>query len=236
MPATTTAAPALARGLALLEDLSADGPRSLEHLARDHAWPKTSVLRLLQTLEEAGAVARDPASKRWMAVKRLVPDQQDAGERARLGALLAQLAEATGGTAEWWVAGGPGLVLAARHEPEAGEVTVRARIGFRRALDELEAVTAAACAAGLAQPDGSCWRWRDGRRCPASAAETADLLAQVRAHDGLAWDAASNPQGVVRVARAWPGTQPRGILAVALVPTGWPGSPPAAVATALGQA
>lgn len=236
MPATP-AAPALARGLALLEDLSCDGPRSLEHLARDHAWPKTSVLRLLQTLEEAGAVARDPASKRWIAVKRLVPDQQDAGERARLAARLAQLAAAAGSTAEWWVVGERNLVLAARHEPEAGEVTVRARIGFRRELDELEAVTVAACAAGLAEPGIAPWRWRAGQRQPASEAERAVLLAQARDRGGLAWDECCNPHGVVRVARPWPGDGPaQGVLALALVPAGWTGSPSPAVVEALRQA
>jgi DNA-binding IclR family transcriptional regulator len=231
MPATPSAAPALTRGLALLEDLSIDGQRSLEHLARDHAWPKTSVLRLLQTLEAAGAVARDPASKRWMAVKRLVPDQGDAGERARLAAVLAHLAEASGGTAEWWVADGDRLVLAARHEPEAGEVAVRARIGYRRELAELEAATVAACAAGLGTTARRPWIWRDGRRVHLAAATVAARLAEARARQGMSWDETANPHGV---ARPWPSlAAPAGVLAVALVARDWPGRPPAPALAAL---
>lgn len=236
MAPPTSAAPALARGLALLEDLSSAGPRSLEQLTRSHAWPKTSVLRLLQALEAAGAVVRDPASKRWLAVKRLVPDDREAGERVRLAALLARLAEDTGGTAEYWVAEGGELVLAARHEPETGEVTVRARLGFRRDLHELEATALVAVAANCQRAAGRCWRWQDGQR---QAVPVAEFQRQVEAASrlGVAWDAAVNANGVVRVAAPWRSDgRLRGIVAVALAVQAWAGQPPEAVLAALRRA
>ena len=236
MATSPVAAPALARGFVLLEDLSSAGPRSLEHLALRHHWPKTSVLRLLLTLEGLGAVMREPTSKRWQAVKRLVPDDRDASERARLAALLARLAGDTGGTAEFWVLDGSHLVLAARHEPDIGEVTVRARLGFRRDLLEMEATTIIACATASTHPPSGSWVWRNGKRTPVPRAELRGRLAAA-AQSGIAWDAEPNPHGVVRVASPWrTAGRLHGIVAVALADPSWTGTPSDATVAALHRA
>ncbi|MBD3314210.1 MAG: helix-turn-helix domain-containing protein [Chitinivibrionales bacterium] len=57
-------APALTRGLMVLERLARHGASSLEHLSRATGLPKTSVLRLLAALEWHGAVVRNPHDKR----------------------------------------------------------------------------------------------------------------------------------------------------------------------------
>lgn len=74
MPTTTAAdpAPALGRGIAILRHLEREGSCSLEQLARHFRWPKASLLRLTESLRQAGVVVRDPLSKRYRALVQLV--------------------------------------------------------------------------------------------------------------------------------------------------------------------
>ena len=72
---TTTAAdpaPALGRGIAILRHLEQEGSCSLEQLARHFRWPKASLLRLTESLRQAGVVVRDPLTKRYRALVQLV--------------------------------------------------------------------------------------------------------------------------------------------------------------------
>ncbi|MEX1015776.1 MAG: helix-turn-helix domain-containing protein [Phycisphaeraceae bacterium] len=215
-------APALGRGLALLRRLESDGPLSLERLAAVTGWPKSSVARLLRSLELAGIVAREPATRRYRPLVRLV-DAAPAGDR--LAAAWAEhagpLAERLGQTLEWYRFDGQGLVMIDRREPETAVVSVRARIGFRRTLDEFDALTQTALAFGLPQrqwPRRAMWAWINGTRCPVSRAKVRDHVRDVQRH-GTAVDLGVNEHSVRRYALAVcdPDRALTGVIAVAQV-------------------
>ena len=115
-------APALARGLQLLDQLAVDGQASLEKLAARNGWPKSSVLRFLQTLEQAGAVLQDPASRHWRALKHLQPlEPPSLPPLEQVRKQLPGLAQGTGHCAELYLWQGNRLRLIDRAEPDSGE-------------------------------------------------------------------------------------------------------------------
>jgi DNA-binding IclR family transcriptional regulator len=81
------ATPALTRGIALLRLLENGEALSLEAVARQTGWPKSSLSRLLATLAELGLVARDSGHRTHRALMRLVPLAADSAafERAQIG-------------------------------------------------------------------------------------------------------------------------------------------------------
>jgi len=133
-------APALGRGIWLLRELGRQGPLTLEALAARSTWPKTSVARLLQSLEQSGLIARDGSTRAYHAQVRLVPTAvaDEVLQHARQA--LPTLSKQTGQTAELYTPRPDGLVMVDRSEPTDGEVHVRARVGFLRTPEELEAV------------------------------------------------------------------------------------------------
>lgn len=210
-------APALTRGLALVELLAEEGHCHLERLAARSGWPKSSVLRYLQAMEGAGVVRQDPLSKGWELLKvlrALEAEETDplSPHRRRLSGLALQ----TGHCAELYALNGTDIRLVDRADPAPGEVTLNARIGFIRGHEELEAVTLVFFAYGpLSAAGRRFWRWEGGERTPVPA-RTRDLaLAAVRA-DGLARDHDFNINGIRRFAIPLEeaGTL-KGILAVA---------------------
>ena len=60
-------APALKKGIQLLERLSEKGQQNLETLAKDLDEPKASVLRYLDTLLALDLIGKDPVSKEYTA-------------------------------------------------------------------------------------------------------------------------------------------------------------------------
>jgi DNA-binding IclR family transcriptional regulator len=145
--------------VALLRSLEA-GPGSLDELTRTHGWPKPSLLRLLRSLERAGLVHRDQATRRWQALMRLVSCQgAELLLRARVAGSLPALAEAIGHTVELYRFAGTTMDLIERAESQTGGVAVRARIGFQRTFDEAEAVTLIAAAYAQAPSPRRRWRW-----------------------------------------------------------------------------
>ncbi len=96
-------APALERGLALLETVAAaSAPPTFNDLLRRSAWPKASVARLLGVLREAGYMEKDPRSGGYRVGPRaaLLTGRLPVAERLRLLAepVLEQLAGETGHT------------------------------------------------------------------------------------------------------------------------------------------
>lgn len=198
-----SSAPALTRGLQLLEQLALDGQSSLEKLAARNGWPKSSVLRCLQTLEQAGAVRQDPASKRWQALRRLqLLDGPAIGPLESARKKLPGIAERSGHCAELYQLKDGGLILFDRAEPESTEVTVKARIGFQRDLKEWEATAliAYAYAAELTLPD-KVWCWKKGKKKKLSPEKRDQRMAAVR-EKGIAIDTDFNEFGIRRFAVA----------------------------------
>ncbi|MEM1211040.1 MAG: helix-turn-helix domain-containing protein [Planctomycetota bacterium] len=216
-------APALTRGLSLLRRLGEGGAKTLEELARESGWPKTSVLRCLQSLERMGAVRRDPMDRRFSAVVRLMRADEASARAAlveRYAGELRRLAEGSGQTAELHAWDGAVLTLIDRREAASAEVTAIARVGFRRDLLELDALTQ--CVMGWAG-----WRPGKGQRQWAWDRGVMQWLTR-RAVDGVvegvlqrggAIDLGINPHGVRRYARPllYEGGALEGVLAVAQV-------------------
>jgi DNA-binding IclR family transcriptional regulator len=235
--------PGLARGIRLLE-LMADGEsRSLEALVRLTDWPKASVFRLLQTLCALGMLRRHETDRTYSAACTIVPLDTSAAQpdlNRRLPEILANLAQSTGQTAEWYVPTPEGLILVQRSEPENQEVRVVARIGFRRDwTGELEAVASIGNAYGRPPrcPNPRYWTYmEEGTKKTLSAEEVVRTLASARS-DGLAQDAHYNLNGVRRSAAAISGSgRLLGILALAESFRPGPEPSPLPVQNALRQA
>lgn len=197
-------APALTRGIELIERLATDGACSLEQLARSQKWPKSSTLRLLKSLERAGVVARDPATKRYQALSRLTPiASAEQALRATSAQAMIELAEATRHTVELHQFEGSRVRMIDRSEPEAIEVWVRARIGFERRFDEIDALAQVALAFGVERarwPRTGGWYW-DGadHRRPLGSEQLDAVVEEVRRRE-VAVDLGVNPNGVRRYA------------------------------------
>jgi DNA-binding IclR family transcriptional regulator len=211
-------APALSRGLVLLALLDRSGPARLEDLATSARLPKPSVLRLLRTLQTAGAADREPGGKRWRALARLVPTADIATTlRARAAAALDHLCLRSGHIAELYALEDRGLRMIDRREPAGCAVTLRAQIGFLRDWNEAEAVAQLGLAFGAA-PVTRHWAYRDGK--PARLAVTAlrRKLSRVR-DERVAVDFEANVHGVRRIAVPIVDSQRRlsGALAIAAI-------------------
>lgn len=195
--------PALSRGLALLGKLERDGAASLERLTRDLALPKSSVARLLRTLEAAGAVWRDPITKRYHARLRLAP-VADPGAALRAGfrAVADELTARCVQTVELHRFDGRTLTMIDRLEPDDSLVTAKARIGFQRSFDEVDALTQLVLAHGLPEsdwPGGRNWSWQSGRKQPVAKAKRSAMVDTAR-RTGVALDTDVNEQGIFRYA------------------------------------
>lgn len=220
-PALETAdpAPALTRGLALLRRLSTDGSASLEQLAEESGWPKSSVARLLTSLTAAGAVERDVATRHYSARVRLVSiDAREEAWISRWRPLAAILAEQAGHTAELFSWAGGRLTMIDRCEPAGAMVSAKARIGFQRELSEFDALTQVAVAFG-GTAVSRFWAWQGGVKSPVSAALRRQRIDRLL-NEGSGCDLGVNSNGICRYAAPVLGTEPgsdRRLLAVVAI-------------------
>jgi DNA-binding IclR family transcriptional regulator len=218
--ADTQRVPALQRGIALHRALERRGEATLDTLAAECHIPKASALRLLRTLVDLGMAHRNPSTRTYRPAMRLVPLTSPGIDFARRVAdALEHLARSTGYTAEWYVQAPEGMVLTRRHEPESQQVHVVAQIGFVRTLDgELDAVAAAALAAGVAElaPKARYWSYgQDGIRTMLSRPQARHIVAETFTR-GFSFDPHFNTNGVKRVAVAvMAGAAAAGILSLA---------------------
>lgn len=212
-------APALTRGVRLLERLGRDGPQVLERLSAESGVAKSTTLRLLAALERIGMVARDPATRRWHARVALVAGRDDEAESARLRQVLAELAKASGHAAEAWLWSDGRSSMIDRADPEDVSTAVRARIGSGRDPSEVDAVMLVAFAHA---PGGPVWLPRQtqaaDRRQVVVARPALAAQVEVCRRSGCAVDAGINANGVRRFAAPWLDAQGkfRGAVAVAV--------------------
>lgn len=158
-------APALAKGLWILQLLNQEGPLRLERLSEITHEPKASILRYLNTLIQLHFVTRDPQTKLFSAAINLVPLKNMTSTWDELVySALASLSDEFSLTTEWYIPHAHGLIVAKQVTPEASQVSVRAKVGFIRPLnDELEAVTRC----GLIHqelPPTQFWQWGEQDR------------------------------------------------------------------------
>ncbi|MFW5846498.1 MAG: helix-turn-helix domain-containing protein, partial [Planctomycetota bacterium] len=193
-------APAIGRGFALLDYLALNGPTSLERLCADLGIPKSSGLRLLESLQLNRAVQRDPHSKRYRALLRLGPaDHGAAGLQHRAAELAPAVAETEDVILEVYALHSGVPTMVDRFVPEGLQAPdVQARIGFLRELHELDATAQVAFAWGPLTPPDDVWAWtgpHGQRSLPED--EVRRVLQRCRRRGGGV-DLAPNPQHVRR--------------------------------------
>ena len=215
-----TAVPALKRGFEILELLNRHDALSLEEIASETKVPKASILRILDTLTELGAVIRLKERKAYRALSLLMPRQQDFKQYLRFQ--LQELADKCDACVEWYEADSQGMRIAQRYSAPQNEVQVQARLGFiRQWYEEVEAVSL--CALAFSQrmdalpSDADLWSYdHDGEHRVVSHAEL-----QQRIHDArqtqIICDTYYNDHGIRRMAApVFKDDQLYGIIALAL--------------------
>lgn len=215
----STPAPALERGITLLKLLTKT--LSLEEIAAATGLPRSSLLRLLDTLIHCGVVKRNETNKHYSATHVLTSLPGTVNREQQIQRRLERIATATGETAEWYVMSGKGMTMLRRATPKNQEVGVTARTGFRRAFDvEFEAVCRVARAwlpTGKLPFTGMSPGGEQGKKLP--AAEAKKLQKQAKEY-GWAADPIPNSNGVRRCACIVTDEEgPIGILAVAEIVT-----------------
>lgn len=126
-----TSAPALERGLRLLQLLEGKLPMTLDQISREINTPKASTLRLLSTMEQMEIVRKNP-DKHYQALYRLQPLQSPLEQfRDTLSTKMGTLVESTGCTVEWYEPTSEGMQLIQQTNPDT-ELCVQARPGYLR--------------------------------------------------------------------------------------------------------
>jgi len=221
---TKVPVPGLARGLVLLQILADGRSATLDYFAQQTGFPKSSILRQLETLQSMHMVMRDDSTREYFALQRLVPLRMLNRHMERmLEAVMGDLSETTGATAEWYVPVPEGMALVRRTEPPERGARVLAQIGFIRRWDykHLETVSTLALAWHPDAPSpAEVGRKRfiyqtDGIAKPVSLSIIEKHVAEAR-RLGYGWDEAFNENGVRRIACVvLQNNELAGILAVA---------------------
>ncbi len=213
-------APALAKGLQVIETLQQHGPMILEELAGATAISKASLLRIVDTLIMLGAVERDAISRKYQATVKLIAVNGIAHDKEQLiHTALVQLSTQTGLTTEWYIQTADGMMIVDRVEPLGKPVKVVANIGYIRHLTgEFEAVARIAIANRAdIEPDwNQYWNYLKGEIQKLYRAEFNQLLTEATAAECV-MDDEYNPNGIRRMAVAIKDTNGKlyGIIALA---------------------
>lgn len=196
-----TGAPALVRGIRILQLLTQEGPMLLEQISANLDIPKASAFRLLSTLEQIRMIRRDP-DKSYSALYRLRPlvDSRTSFYEALDGRMLHLVGE-TNCTIEWYEETQDGMQLVLQKHPDC-ELCVQARPGFLRDWrTEFEAVTRIAHAFAARAPklaSSKCYK-TNGVMVELRKTEIQSMIRSVKARQS-AIDEAFNSNGVRRVA------------------------------------
>src|SRR4051812_28853893 len=149
-------APALGRGLHILRLLDGRPGSTLEDLVRATAWPRSSLARLLASLERNGAVSRADG-RGWRATALLAPTA-DAGALdawRRAPAALARL----GVRGELYAFAADGPVLMATEEPQDWTMRSAVQPGWHADPAELLAPVQLWWAHAADVPPRRGWHW-----------------------------------------------------------------------------
>lgn len=213
-----TPAPALSRGFAILRTLEVESPLSLEILAARLKLPKTSLFRLLETMQGIGCV-RKTAEKKYepLWVLRPIIDSQTSFVE-RLVACMKNLCKQTNCSVEWYEHSSDGMRMMRQELPDT-EVCVKARPGFVCGWGpEFNATTqiAYAFAEDAPSPKGKFVAFRTNGVMEKISLSSVRRKIHAARETATARDPAFNTNGVRRWAAAvHSGRQFLGILAVA---------------------
>ena len=198
-------APALAKGLQVIQVLQLHDAMILEELAVITAIPKASLLRMLDTLLMLKFIERDATTRKYRTIVRLITDNDNNRDREQLiHDALVELSATTGLTTEWYIPNFEGAVIVDRVEPADRAVKVVAKIGFIRQLTgEFEAVARLAIANRDKFKPGinNYWLYKAGKKEPLVEQEFKQLLIDASSQ-GYCIDGEYNNNGIRRMAGA----------------------------------
>ncbi len=203
-----TSVPGLARGIVLLRILADGRSATLDDFARLTGYPKSSILRQLDTLQAMDLIARDMTTNLYFALQRLVPMRMpDQHFDLMINAVLGELARMLDSAAEWYVPVPEGLVLVRRIDPQQHRLQEMAQIGYVRRWNwELEAVSTLGYAwhedapeLPSASENKLCRFVRNGVVKPLSLSQARAAIEAARER-GYVWDPVFNDNSVRRVA------------------------------------
>lgn len=128
MASVESSAPALSRGFAVLRALESESPLSLDAVASRLKLPKTSLFRLLETMQKIGCISKT-AEKKYepLWVLKPVSDSQTSFVE-RLITCMKHLCKLTDCTIEWYEYAPEGMRMIRQELPDV-EVCVKARPG-----------------------------------------------------------------------------------------------------------
>ncbi len=165
-------------------------------------WPKSSILRIMQTLMSLGAVARDPDTLVFRALLRLTPiNTEDQHLREHCAPAISELCKRTRQTIELHRFAPNDVEMIDRQEPEDANVCVRARVGWRHPLAEFDSIMQICFAFGsqdLSQLP-SLWFWLGRDKSPLTRKTVEQTLTKVK-KDQFATDLSININSVRRYA------------------------------------
>ncbi len=202
-----SSAPALERGLMILETLQASGPLSLDDLAARCPIPKSSLLRLVSTLQARGYVQRRDSDKCYLnRVSFMFKPPEDRSREEKIQFALENLCRELGFTTEWYSPQKEYAQLTQRAESRDGAVQIRASIGFQRFWwGELDAV---ACIAHAALPlkagpeqVSQLTRYQNGKLIPHSRNSYRKVIDGIDLNHAF-YDTEYNANGIRRMAQA----------------------------------
>lgn len=214
--------PGLSRGLKVLKILNNGSEMSLNELLKSTNIPKSSMLRIIQTLQDHGYIARSTSGKAYYSEIRLISHtKENSFWEKKLAETLNSLADSTANTVEWYIPCQEGFMLINRSEPASTEIRIKAKTGFVRKLHdgcEMEAVTRVGAALrdeNMFIPHSS-WTYKpDGKRYQLSEKEATFIVKQARTKY-YASEEFYNLNGIKRTACAiLKNNKLRGILALA---------------------
>ena len=208
-------APALSRGIAVMQALQhAASGLSLDELAAAVRAPKSSLLRILRSLELSDWIQRT-ADKRYQS-RVIIQDATVITSRSwneQLHECLRELSRRLLLTVEWYEPEGKALVIRWRQEHAQGSVQVKAQLGFtRNAIGEIDAVARQLIAHGEVEAGQHAWRYRNGERRRLTARQRLGLSQDSAL---VTHDTEYNSNGVRRLAGAILDAQGR-LIVVAL--------------------
>ncbi|MEM9400052.1 MAG: helix-turn-helix domain-containing protein [Verrucomicrobiota bacterium] len=196
-------APALTRGLDILQILEEQGACSLEFLTQETGWPKSSIARLMTSMENYGAVIRDPSSKAYQSLYRLVPTTaEETVLRELFRERLQELAEMSQLSTEFYLFENSKLLLKEIFEPTNPVIRINYQPGAVYELQDVEAVALIVLTFGLQEnnwPAGPLNCWEEGRQKKITGRRLMENVRLARQEE-IAIDSEFNNVGIRRFA------------------------------------
>ncbi|MEM9444894.1 MAG: helix-turn-helix domain-containing protein [Verrucomicrobiota bacterium] len=194
-------APALTRGLDILQILEEEGPASLEFLSQHTGWPKSSIARLLQSLENYGAIVRDSFTKLYTTQLRLIPSSpEETLLRDLCRTELQELSEAIDLTVELYAYQDSRIILKEIIEPEAPALRLTLKVGDSHDLLQYGALSLQVLSFILpeeAWPQDNLWYYQQGKKKKVTGRKLVESINATR-HDRVAYDEEFNEFGIRR--------------------------------------